>query len=113
MFASPMSGCEEGFREHGFRWPLHLDLGLDENGWPRSRAPATPWSSSWLPPGRPGFPRSAGAPLDLPAAISFSTALGAEARRAYLLAVSDATICTASLKWYTVRRSTGPAVRTR
>ena len=80
---------EEGFREHGFRWPLHLDLGLDENRLASLQGACHAVEQLLVTAGAgrvfPGLPEL----LSICRRNQLSTALGAEARRAYVLAVSD------------------------
>ncbi len=79
----------EGFREYGRRWPQHLELGIGEPQLEELNAAYQVYETRLVEKGAgriyPGVPGM----LDACRQIGLVSALGAEANRDYLLAVSD------------------------
>ena len=80
---------EEGFREHGFRWPMHLDIGLDEGRLASLQDACRLREQLMVTAGAGRIFSGLVEMLSLGRHNDLSVALGAEATRGYLLAVND------------------------
>jgi phosphoglycolate phosphatase-like HAD superfamily hydrolase len=81
--------AEEGFREHGFRWLRHLEIGLDEEGLKHLQQAYGSHESRLIESGIGRIHRGIEAFLVHCRQLNAAVALGADASRDYLIRVTE------------------------